>query len=319
LGPLFFCPHATTLRTSGWARTASIPILTATLRFQVPPAPPAAGTDRDQPAGHSFVLWAEARFSRPLPDNQQGPDNLWLHLETGPIRLNLAAPRPEQQLQADLQADRDGWSLQVTDAAGQRPCGPLWGWLEAASSSGARAQPLADNPTGAWSASWGRYLVESGSAVAVRAWIAAPGYATAAVTATVSGTGDTGQAFYAPEPPQRQSFSSLEAAQATLDFPVYRPGTLPEGAALEGIQVDTWAYEESRRVEVRQAYRLAGGAWLELIQMATSQPYAGFGWGQAHWAPEAQPVEVGLAEGYAARRLGWWLLDWKRGDAGLEL
>jgi hypothetical protein len=286
-------------------------ILTATLEFQVPP--PGLATS------HSFVLWTETRFSRPVPDNPQGPDNLWLHLETGPIPLRLAVPGPEQELQAELRADRDGWSLHVTDAQAQRPAGALWGWLDAASSNGSEARPLADTPTGSWSASWDPYLAQNGAAVAVRAWVAAPGYVTAAVTATVPGTGDASREFYTPEPPQRQTFSSLAVAQAALDFPVYRPGALPQSAVLDGIEVDTWIYEGGRRVEVRQAYRLADDAWLELTQTVTTPPYEGSGWGQARWAPEAEPVHVGQAEGYAVQRCGCWLLDWKCGDVGLEL
>jgi hypothetical protein len=90
-------------------------VITETLPFQLPP--------EEQAAGHTYVLWAETRFNRPAPDSPEGPDNFWLHLETGPIPLQVTAPSPAQRLMAQLQADRDGWHLRVTDLTGQAPAG----------------------------------------------------------------------------------------------------------------------------------------------------------------------------------------------------
>jgi len=43
-------------------------VVSETLNFQVPPV--------EQAANHTYILWAETRFSRPDPDNPDGPDNL---------------------------------------------------------------------------------------------------------------------------------------------------------------------------------------------------------------------------------------------------
>ncbi|MBC7251674.1 MAG: hypothetical protein H5T62_15525, partial [Anaerolineae bacterium] len=205
-------------------------VISETLSFQVPPMA--------QATGHTYVLWAETRFSRPAPDTPQGPDNLWLRLETGPIPLQLAPPAPSQQLVAELQADRGGWRLQVTDKAGRVPPGPLWGQLEATSPNSALAMPLRDNPDGTWSGVWDTYMRQGNAPIAVRAWVAAPGYVTAAVTQTVPGVGDAYSTFGVSERPH-QSFSTLEEAQAVLDFPLYRPDRLPTGASLDVVQVET--------------------------------------------------------------------------------
>jgi hypothetical protein len=285
--------------------------LTDTLTFQVPP--------EEQAAVHAYVLWAETRFSRPAPDNPQSPDNLWLHLETWPIPLQVTPPEPAQRLIAELQADGIGWQLQVVDANGQIPVGPLWGVLEAASPNGAYTRPLQDTTDGTWSAAWDSHLIEDEAQVIVRAWVAAPGYATAAITQTVPGEGDARLMFGTWEPPERQTFATLEAAQATLDSPLYRLGQLPAGATLAGVQVETRADRDRRWMDVIQTYRLSDGDWLELTQMTTTEPYASFGWGQARYAPEARSAMVGPTTGYVVQRFGWWVLDWKLDDVGLEL
>jgi hypothetical protein len=286
-------------------------VVTGSLTFQVPPL--------DQALDHSYTLWVEVRFSRPTPDQPQGPDNLWLHLEAGPIPLQVSAPSAGQQLKAELQADRYGWTLQVTDEKGGTPSGPFWGQLEATSFNGGHSRPLADEPGGAWSASLDPYLSQDGAEVALRAWVAAPGYVTAAATATVPGTAGADATFYTGEPPAHQTYDTLEAAQAVSHFSLYRLGVLPPGARVDGVQVETWTSDDGYRVEATQTYRLGNGGWLELTQMVTSQPWAGFGWGAARYDPEASVVAVGQTTGYAIRRFGWRLLDWKCGDAGLEL
>ena len=285
--------------------------LTETLNFQVPPA--------EQAAGHSYVLWAETRFSRPHPGYLEGPDNLWLHLETGPVPLQVTLPNLTQQLVAELEADRDGWRLRVTDATGQVPSGPLWGFREVVSSNMAAAGPLRDSADGTWSRAWGDRMSQSDSQISMRAWVAAPGYVTVAVTQTVPGTGDVRPLFSGWEPPTRQTFDSLETAQATLDFPLYRPGWLPAGAVLDNVQVETRASEGRRWMNVSQMYRLPDDTWLELIQVVTTEHLASAGWGQARYAPEARLVTVGQTAGYAIQCFGWWVLDWKCDDVGLEL
>jgi hypothetical protein len=287
-------------------------VITETLNFQVPPV--------EQATGHTYVLWAVTRFSRPSPDRPDGPDNLWLHLETGPIPLQVTPPGPAQQLMAQLQADRDGWRLQVTDGAGGVPSGPLWGQLEATSPNAAMGGlPLRDSADGTWSAAWDEHMRQGDGQIIVRAWVAAPGYVTAAVTQTVSGEGDARYFFGIPGPSTYQIFATLETAQAAVDFPVAHPGSLPAGAELTTVQVETIQYEGGQRTNVTQIYRLSGGTWLELTQMVSTERYEGAGWGQARYAPEARPVSVGQTTGYVIQRFDWWVLDWKVGDVGFEL
>jgi len=285
--------------------------ITETLNFQVPP--------EEQAAGHAYVLWAETSFGRPAPDRPEGWDNLWLHLETGPIPLQVTPPDAWQQLVAELEADRDGWRLQVTDTSGRVPPGPLWGFHEIVSFDTTATGPLQDSADGTWSGAWGGRMSQSDSQISMRAWVAAPGYVTAAITQTVPGTGDVGSWFGAWEPPTPQTFGSLETAQATLDFPLYRPGWLPTGTVLDGVQVETRTSGERRWTDVSQMYRLPDNTWLELIQMVTTDHYASAGWGEARYAWEARPVTIGQNTGYIIQRFNWWVLDWKCDDVGLEL
>ena len=121
--------------------------------------------------------------------------------------------------------------------------------------------------------------------------------------------------------PTRQPFASLEAARAAFDLPLYRPGQLPAGAVLDGVQVETRADQDRRWTDVYQSYRLPDDAWLELTQMVTTpaKQYTSARWGQARYAPEARPVTVGETTGYVVQQFGWWILDWKVGDVGFEL
>jgi len=288
-------------------------VMTETLNFQVPPA--------EQATGHTYDLWAVTGFSRPDPNSPEGPNNLWLHLEVGPIPLQVTMPTiPEQYLVGHLQADRDGWCLQVTDATGQTPPGPLWGELEAASPNAAiGGHPLRDNTDGTWSAAWDDHMRRGDGQIIVRAWVAALGYVTAAITQTVPGGGDARYFFGVPGPSTYQTFPTLETAQMTVDFPLARPGNLPAGAELTTVQVETMHYEGGQWTNVTQVYRLSGGTWLELTQMVNTERYESAGWGQARYAPEARPVTVGQTTGYVIQRFDWWVLDWKIDDVGFEL
>jgi hypothetical protein len=290
---------------------ASGQVVTETLTFQAPLA--------EQAAGHTYVFWVETRFSRPQPDHPEGPDNLWLHLETGPVPLQVTVPNPTQRLVAQLEADRDGWYLRVTDATDQTPPGPLWGFREIVAPNAASAGPLRDSADGMWSGAWDGHIRQDDSQICLRVWVAAPGYVTAAVTRTVPGEGDACRMFGAWEPPARQTFASLEAAQAALGLPLHWPHQLPAGAALNSIQVKVRADQNRRWTDVYQFYRLPDDMWLELAQMVTTAQYASAGWGQARYAPEACPVTVRQTTGYVAQCFGWWVLDWKVGDVGFEL
>lgn len=283
--------------------------ISETITSQVPPA--------EQATGHTYELWAATRFSRPHPEHPEGADSLWLRLETGPIRLEVTSPASADRLVGELEASRDGWRLRVTDPAGRTPAGPLWGVLEAASPDSASVHTLQESLDATWSDTWNADM-HAGEIIA-RAWVAAPGYVTAAVAQTVPGTGDARPTFGAPQPAKPQTFTSLGAAQAALDVPLHQMSELPEGSALERVKVETSTSEDHRWTDVSQMYRLPKGSWLELTQMTTTARYAGAGWGQARYAPEARPVTVGQTEGYVIRRFGWWVLDWKGDDVGFEL
>ena len=213
--------------------------------------------------------------------------------------------------------DQVGWRVRVTDAAGRVPAGPAWGKFEMASPNSYGYISLQQSVTGLWAGAW----EDSGQSPSsqVRAWVAALGYVTAAITQTMPGTGDVNTLFGMPAAAQRpipQSFTSLDAAQTVLDFPLYHPAHLPGGAQLNSVSVETGSGGE---VNVSQAYYLPGNTWLELTQIATAEQYEGAGWGQARYDQEARPASVNSSAGYLTQRFGWWILDWKVDDVGFEL
>ena len=299
----------------GLGKIAAGEELTTTLHFQIPPA--------EQAAGHVYTFWVETSFSHALPGYPEGWDNIWLRFETGPIPLQVTVPDVSQQLTAELQIDRTGWQLRVIDAAGQTPPGPWWGEIEATFPNGAMAGPLQESTDGAWSGMWGDdRITQSDGPIIMRAWIAAPGYVTGAAIQAVPddiSAEEIERRFALFEPPIPQTFSSLDAAQATLDFPLYRPVVLSAGSTLDAVQIETMPYGEHRRTNVTQAYVLPNNSRLELTQIVTTEDYASAGWGQARYAWETQSVTVGDTIGFVVQRFGWWVLDWKVGDVGFEL
>lgn len=119
-------------------------VLTKTLQFQIPPL------EQNPPA--LYNLWAETRFSRLAPGNPDGPDNIWLRLEAGPVQLSIDPPDPSNDLDVNWQADRSGWRLSIKNADGQFPPGPFWGEIGAASPNSLCAGPLrgAQPEAGEW-------------------------------------------------------------------------------------------------------------------------------------------------------------------------
>jgi hypothetical protein len=283
-------------------------VLTATMSFQLPPS--------EQAANHNYVLWAWTRFSRLTPDNPDEADRIGLRLETGPIPLHLAAPDPSQQLIAHLQADRKGWQLRVTDARGQAPNHPLRGALKTATSNILQSGGLEDNAQGEWSAAWDLPMAEA--RIVVQAWIAAPGYAIAAITQTVSG-GDNGRTPLDAPPAPPKVFTSRESAQAELGFPLYAPETLPPNAALDHVEVETIDYDHNRLTNTTQSYRVGRSGWFELMQVNSTDPSESAGWGRACCDSEAERVTVNGTTGYLVKQFDWWVLDWKVGNVGFEL
>ncbi len=289
-------------------------VLDKTLQFQVPPL-------QQNPPSHLF-LWAETRFSRPEPGNPEGADNLWLRLEAGPIDLNVTTPDPSKYLRVDWRLDRTGWHLGVKNAADRVPPGPFWGEIGAASPNSLCSGPLhgEQSAPGAWAGSWNEYSLPVGSQIIAEGWIATDGYVTAVFIQTLPGEGDAGQMLGLYDlGPKRENFSTLGAAQATLDFPILALSPFVIGSTLENVQVERCCGKNPDQTSVEQQVELSSGVWLVLTQIVPSTNYESAGWGQARYDQEARQVEVRGQTGYAIQRFGWWYLDWKVGQMGFEL
>jgi hypothetical protein len=289
-------------------------VLTKTLQFQIPPF--------EQNPPTLYNLWAETHFSRPAPDNPQGPDNLWLRLEAGPVQLSINPPDPSNYLDVDWQADRSGWRLSVKNAKGQVPPGPFWGEIGAASPNSLCAGPLrgAQPEAGEWAGSWEDYSFEQSSQVFAGGWIAVGGYVTSVFSQTLPGEGDAGRMLGLSLPgPKQENYTTLKAAQATLDFPIFALAPHLNGSTLEKVQIERRSGEDGGSTSIEQHVELPGGAWIVLVQMVTSASYASAGWGLARYDFEARQVDIHGQTGYAIQYFGWWYLDWKVGEMGLEL
>ena len=231
-------------------------------------------------------------------------------------------PRPEQQLQATLTLDRGGYTVRATRANGQ-PVPDAWGELEASLSVPRQFDAYSQRPlgsaTGSWSGAWDRQFAPEQAQIAARAWVAAPGYVTAAVTETLRAAPlmaeELAQPFWSGQPPCRQGFTDFEVAQAALGLPVARLAAPPAGASLDGVAVEV----TMGTATFTTRYALFGGAWLALLQRTSAEPYEGAGWGEARYDPEAVNVAVDGTQGYLVRHYDAWVLNWKLDNVGLEL
>lgn len=280
-------------------------VITSTLNFHAPPT-----------SAHQYVLWAWIHFSRAAPENGNGPDNLWRHLESGPIPLVLSTPDPSQQLSAQLEADRRGWRVKVTDGRGCVPNAPMWGIMEAATYNSISGSLLQENAQGEWSGTWSDYI--QGNQTLVRVWVSAPGYATAIASVAVPGN-RSGQTMFDAQLPPRAIFPSVDAARAAVNLPIFTPQSLSPSTTLDHVEVEDSTYDGHRRTFVWQVYRLTTNNWLELTQMNWTEQFESAGWGQARYDPEAQVVHVSDATAYLVKQFDWWILDWKVGNIGFEL
>jgi hypothetical protein len=278
------------------------------MTFHAPPTAPASE--------HHYTLWAFTQFSRLAPENGNGPDNIWLHLESGPIPLQIAMPAPSQQLRAQLEADRDGWRVKVTDGRGRVPNSPMWGAMEAATHESLYGGPLNENAEGQWSGTWPDEV--KGNETIVRAWVSAQGYVTAIASVMVPGN-RSGQTMFDAQPPPRRIFPSLDAARTAVNLPLSTPKQLPPGTTLDRVEVEDSTYDSNRRLFVWQVYHFAENSWMELTQMNWTEKFESAGWGQARFDPEAQQLRVSGATAYLVKQFDWWILDWKMGDVGFEL
>jgi hypothetical protein len=288
-------------------------VATDSLTFQVPPI--------EQAAYHSYVLWAETRFSRPSPANPEVGDDVWMSMEAGPIPLQVMEIDPTHRLVPNLQMDQAGWRLQVTDAAGQVPPGPLWGKMEIVFPDGDAGGPLQDNVQGIWSDDWKRGEPHRDGPIVMRAWVAAPGYVTAAVTQTFPAGAQTDYAdrLFGATSSHWQTFDSLAQAQAALNVPLYCPTWLPASTTPDVIQVKSEDMGDGRQSDIIQSYRLPGGGRLRLTQMVTTISYTYGRQGRVREFPEVRWVTVGQVAGVLVQRSGWWILDWEIGEVGFEL
>ncbi len=288
-------------------------VATDSLTFQAPPM--------EQAANHSYVLWAETRFSRPSPANPEMWDEVWTNMEVGPIPLQVLEADPTRRLTPNLQMDQAGWRLQVSDAAGQVPPGPLWGELEIVFPDGTSAGPLQDSAQGIWSDGWKRGEPHQDGPIVMRAWVAAPGYVIATVTQTFPPGAQTEYAdrLFGATPSPWQTFDSLAQAQATLNIPLYRPTWLPASTTPDAIQVKSEGMGDGRQSDIVQSYRLPSGGRLRLTQMVTTISYMHGRQGRVREFPEVRWVTVGQVAGVVVQRSGWWILDWEIGEVGFEL
>jgi hypothetical protein len=306
------------IQSLGWGTLTPGQTLTRTLKFQLPPLDPTTGK--------SYQLGAALEFNRASVAFPESSDDIYLRAETGLIPLHVTAPTAAQQLTAGLELDWDGWHLRVTDADGHSPQGSVWG-IDRGSFRWRNERPLQESNDGQWSGQWDRSFTASGqNYIVMRAWIAAPGYVTAAVTQTLlsdsaSSSAGISQRFGMGEPPTRRTFASLEEAQAELNAAIYRPALLPDGTVLEDIvHWDIISYDGQRplRVNLVQTYRLPGEMFLTLNQSA-AEGYDARLWGTARYAPDAQLMAVDNTTGYLIQHFGFWLLDWKVNEQVFEL
>lgn len=287
--------------------------ISTTLTLQTPPASVAVN--------HVYALWGATRFARGIP-GVDGPDNLWLQLEAGPLPLTLVAPQPDQQLSATLVLDRDGYEIQARTSDGRQVDG-AWGELEASFSIAGQFEAFTGRPLSVgnsrWSGAWDGQMQPERAQIVARAWVAAPGYVTVALTQTVStaplSSDEVTRALGGGWAPCRQQFANPMAASSHLGLPVARLTAPPPGASLVTVQAEVlpgWATITTR-------YDLPNQSWLDFTQRVTTEQYYTAGWGEARYDPEAQPVSVGAEQGYLIRRYDVWVLNWKSGSTGLEL
>jgi hypothetical protein len=210
-------------------------------------------------------------------------------IETGPLQIEALAPPAERALSAQLSVGEQGWA--VTLQVPTLPAVGAWGVLETTFEDGTTSYQWLGGLR--WAGEWdGR-----AAPVSARALVAAPGYASAIVSATLPGRSP-------PPPSQMQvaTFSSLAEASAYAGFaPLQITGL--EGAILESVTVisSTAGGPEPINMNMIQTYRTAEGSWVELNQ---------FHYGGSLFFGEVQPVKVGAVTGQAARHFGRWIVEW---------
>lgn len=289
-------------------------VLAKTLQFQIPPP--------EQKPSSLLYFWVETRFSRPTLENPEGPDNLWLRLEAGPIKLTITPPSSSNYLKVDWQFDRRGWRLSVKSPQGEISSDRFWGEIGAASSNSICGGPLRGEQAtpGEWAGAWTDCPLEEAQQVFAGGWIATEGHITQEFSSTLPGEGDAGQmlGLSAPEP-KREDYTSIKRAQAAVDFPIFALAPLVRGSTLENVHIESCCGKEITSSSVEQQVKFPDGKWLALSEIVFSPTYENAGWGVARYEWEALQADVRGQTAYAIQRFGWWYLDWKIGDTTLEL
>jgi hypothetical protein len=171
--------------------------ISETLTFQVPPL--------EQSRGRTYKAGATGHFSRGDIQHPDRSDNVAIPIEVRmPWPIRILEPRPEQHLVAHWHADRQGYTLRVTDPNDQAIAGSQWGALEVYSGRVSMSGPLQDSTSGVWTSGWAQDLTDDGTPLQVRAWVAARGYLPATLDEMVPGSGvmttPTPQSPYVPIP-----------------------------------------------------------------------------------------------------------------------
>jgi hypothetical protein len=107
-----------------------------------------------------------------------------------PLRLRVATSA--DQLNLELNADRQKWCLHATDASGGRPIEPLFVRLTASATGGLMSSGIPGGTGDAWAQRWlqggSPSMFQSTTPVTVTVWVGGPNYVTARAETTVSGS-----------------------------------------------------------------------------------------------------------------------------------
>ena len=220
---------------------------------------------------------------------------------------------------AKRQGRSRGRSYRSQSAPDGRPIGDAWGVLEIVSSSGGGSiRPLAPG-AGRWSDVWDEHLRPADATIYARGWVAAPGFATAAITATVGSPPPVPEElagrFGGARVLCRRAFADPAAAQAALRLPVARLLEM----TLEGGEAAIRSETAPGLLTITSLYLLPDSTPLTLIQRISAGPQGWPGQGEAAFAPEAQPIAVGDVPGHLVERYGHWVLEWDGRGVAYEL
>lgn len=129
-----------------------------------------------------------------------GNSATWPIYRTPPVELTLSRPQAAQRLRVHFDADREQFSVRVTDANGAPVDGAvLVAWM-LTYGSGKRLGQLREKSGSAWSDSWAPHLLAHNRPLKVKIWVAGPGYATGLAEAEVPSGLDDNLASSTPAP-----------------------------------------------------------------------------------------------------------------------